>query len=287
MEISGEIVSTVDIMNRLSVTTIGVCISSLQGTSCRCLQIESASGRGTAADEDILQQVTLTLKNVRSIGFDPASGGRPWPVDCRKVAPSAERAIANDPDVTTIRAHLKVVAEAILRDIGNYAFLWVDNERRFFVDAIALFGSEVQAAFPRADEDIREAGNCLAVECNTAAVFHLMRVSEHGLRAVARRLKVKLTHKGVRQPIEYADWNKVITQIKNEIANLRKLSSGPKQDRRLNFYSDVAEQAEYIKDIWRNRISHTRRSYNGAEALAIKGRVQDFMIRIARGPTHA
>jgi hypothetical protein len=252
-------------MNKLSVTTLGVCIASLQGISCRCVQIEKESGRGTAADDDLLLQVKLTLKKVRGLGFDvkpegAPNRGRPWPIECRGIALSAELAIVEDPDVTTFRAHLKVVDEAILRDIGKFAFLWVDQDRRSFVDADALFGSEVKAAFPSAADDIREAGNCLAAECNTAAVFHLMRVSEHGLRAVARRLRVKLTHKGVKQPIEYADWNKVITAIQNEIISLRTLTSGPKQDRRLNFYSDIAEQAEYIKDIWRNRISHARRS---------------------------
>jgi hypothetical protein len=142
----------------------------------------------------------------------------------------------------------------------------------------------VSRSFPKAVADIVDAGNCLVAGCNTAAVFHLMRVSEYGLRALARRLKVTLTHKGVRQPVEYADWNKVITAIKNEIASLRKLSSGPKQDQRLNFYSHVADQAEYFKDIWRNPTSHARRSYNAPEALGVRSRVRDFMVRIACGP---
>jgi len=49
----------------------------------------------------------------------------------------------------------------------------------------------------------------MAIEANTAAVFHLMRVAEHGLRTLAydRRIKVP---KG---PIELATWDDVIKQL--------------------------------------------------------------------------
>jgi hypothetical protein len=44
-----------------------------------------------------------------------------------------------------------------------------------------FLGAEVRAAFPSAVEDIEEAGNCMALECSTAAVFHFMRILEWGL----------------------------------------------------------------------------------------------------------
>src|SRR4051794_4802873 len=50
---------------------------------------------------------------------------------------------------------------------------------------LEIMGAEVKAAFPSAMPDVLEVGNCLAAECNTAAVFHLMRVAEVGLRALA------------------------------------------------------------------------------------------------------
>jgi hypothetical protein len=186
---------------------------------------------------------------------------------------------------SALESEARTICHRIISELGRRKFLRVRNACYNFVDRDDLFGAVVMAKFKPAVADIKDAGNCLAAECSTAAVFHLMRVSEYGLRAVAKRLKVKLTHKKAAQPVEFADWNKIITGIKNKIEELRKLPSSPKQDKRLTFYSDIAEQSEYIKDVWRNAISHTRRSYNHDEAMGVKQRVQDFMSRIAAGPS--
>jgi hypothetical protein len=63
-----------------------------------------------------------------------------------------------------------------------------------------LFGGVIYELFPEARNDIRNAGNCLAASLPDAAVFHLMRVAEHGLRALARKIKVGITHKGKPTP---------------------------------------------------------------------------------------
>ena len=40
--------------------------------------------------------------------------------------------------------------------------------------------------------DIMDAVDAYALGLNTACVFHLMRIAEHGMRALARERKVKL-----------------------------------------------------------------------------------------------
>ncbi len=45
----------------------------------------------------------------------------------------------------------------------------------------------------------------------------------------------------------------------------------------LQFYSAMADQCEYIKDIWRNEIAHTRRTYSKEEALGVINRVKEFV----------
>jgi hypothetical protein len=115
------------------------------------------------------------------------------------------------------------------------------------------------------------------LEQDTASVFHLMRAAEFGLRALARKLRVKITHKGKNCPIEYGDWEKVITEIKNKIASSRTLPAGSKRQAKLEFYSDAADHCVFMKDIWRNNVSHTRRTYSDPEALAVLSRVKGFM----------
>ena len=85
------------------------------------------------------------------------------------------------------------------------------------------------------------------------------------------------------QPIEYADWEKIITEIKNKIAQTRALPAGPKKQAKLEFYSDAADHCTFMKDIWRNNVSHARKGYEDYESLAILGRVQDFMKFLAKG----
>jgi hypothetical protein len=175
-----------------------------------------------------------------------------------------------------MRAH-----DALLDDMDKRKYVYVDLAFVDYLDTQALYGPVVWKKFPRARRDITEAGNCLALGSSTAAVFHAMRVAEHGLRALAKKLGAKTKHTGAVQPIEYADWDTVITAIKNRIASLRPLSRGPIKTRNLEFYSDMAEQCEYMKDIWRNTISHTRRPYNVGEAVGVLKRVEDLMKRLA------
>lgn len=109
-----------------------------------------------------------------------------------------------------------------------------------------------------------------------------MRVSEHGLRQLARRLHVTLMDRGKRQPLEFADWNKLIIGIKNKISEARKLSAGSKKQYQIDLWSDAADHCEYMKDIWRNAVSHTRRSYSDTDALGAYERVREFMSFLAK-----
>jgi hypothetical protein len=104
-----------------------------------------------------------------------------------------------------------------------------------------------------------------------------MRVCEYGLRAVAVKLEVELTDKGMPQPIEFAVWDKTITACRNKISEIRKLPSGTQKHEELQLDTDIADRAEYIKDLWRNDVSHARRRYQQIEALGVLERVRGFM----------
>jgi hypothetical protein len=170
----------------------------------------------------------------------------------------------------------------IQRALAKRWFLYIQESRAPFVDNPNLLGDAVAQIFPSALWDIEEAGNCLVAECHTAAVFHFMRVAEHGLRRLARRLHVKLTHKGTDHPIEFADWGKVITGVKNELARIANLSPGPKKQTKLERYSDAADHCTFMKDIWRNNLSHARKPYASTEAILVMERVQAFMVFLAK-----
>lgn len=180
-----------------------------------------------------------------------------------------------------VQAEFRGLEEDIVLDITEHKFVLIDKLLNEYVEKDDFFGAETLEVFSNAKYDIMAAGNCLAVGLDTAAVFHLMRVAEHGLRSIARKVGVKLTDRGKPQPIEFATWDKVITAINNKIAAARSSPHGPIKNRRLQFYSDAAENCTYIRDLWRNEVSHTRKQYNGPEAKGVLNRVRDFMRLLA------
>jgi hypothetical protein len=181
-----------------------------------------------------------------------------------------------------VAVRLAEIASRVRDEMRLRVFLNVSPEYVKYYEKQDAFGAEVEAKFQSALYDVREAGNCLCMDRSTACVFHLMRVSEHGLRALAKKLKVALTHKGNPQPLQYADWDKVITAINGRITAARSLTPGKRKVEQLNRYSDLADHCLYMKDIWRNEVSHARRSYNQAEALGAWNRVEAFMKMLAK-----
>lgn len=178
---------------------------------------------------------------------------------------------------TDIRPQLKALSEAIRTELGDRQFVFIPPDDAKFYEQEKLFGEAIYDKFEKARNDIRDAGNCLAAGLPTACIFHLMRVAEIGLRHIATKVGVKLTDKNKPQPIEYATWDKVIVNIRSKISQASTLPQGPRKARKLAFFSDAAEQCSYLKDMWRNEVSHTRKRYNQPEALGVMQRVRGFM----------
>jgi hypothetical protein len=176
---------------------------------------------------------------------------------------------------------LTVLRQAIEADLEKRSFVFILPGKEELVREIGTHWSHVWEVIPKSKHDTEEAVYCYALERNTAAVFHSMRVAEFGLRYLAKKVGAKLIDKGKPQPIEFATWDKVITGIKNKITAAHAMPKGPRRNKLLTFYSDVAEQCTWIRDIWRNEVSHTRKNWNGAEALGVLNRVRDFMLLLS------
>jgi hypothetical protein len=166
---------------------------------------------------------------------------------------------------------------AIQKELWAKHFIYIPGAKEKFFEQDALFGQVVNAKFPFAKSEIREAGNCLAADFNTAAIFHLMRVVEMGLRALAKKLKVTVG----KPPLEYLTWEKIIEQMEQKIAQLKQLPRGKKKAETLEFYHGLMGEFNAFKDVWRNNIMHARKSYNENEALGVYVRVHSFMERLA------
>jgi hypothetical protein len=180
----------------------------------------------------------------------------------------------------SITAQINGIIEAIHHNISKKKFMLLSEDEATFYSNFKLFGESFQDKYSfNALRESLGAGNCYAAGEYTACVFHCMRVAEYGLRKLAanRTLRVKLTKNHRPIPIEYGTWQDVITAIQNKIKKIRQRPVGPKREAELQFFSSAADHCEYMKDIWRNELSHTRRWYKKEEALSAINRVKEFV----------
>lgn len=108
--------------------------------------------------------------------------------------------------------------------------------------------------------DATEAGNCIAFGRSTAAVYHLMRIAEYGLVAVATAAKVP--------GIEHRSWDKMLAGIHKHIKMVESQKPADWLKERKRF-SDLCSWLTVIKSGWRNPVSHIPRSYNEPTAMSM------------------
>ena len=167
----------------------------------------------------------------------------------------------------------------IVAELKDRKFVKVCDDAESYVDNDKLLGDQVSKAFPSASEELREAGNCLAVECHTAAVFHLMRAVEHGLRALAQA--AAMDSDGA-IPLDYENWQNIIDRIETswkEATKQWKRSAELINARR--FFNRIVGDLIAFKDDVRNVTMHTRKSYNRHEALGVLNRVDGWFKMLA------
>jgi hypothetical protein len=166
------------------------------------------------------------------------------------------------------------VNDSIRREMLSMKLFRLFGDTSRYFDVANAFGDKVSKAFPSAEYDICEAGNCLALSRSTACVFHAMRVLEHGLCALADQFEV---------PFDNKSWNDVIEPIEKAIRKIKNQPNKPenwKEDEQ--FYSEAAAQFMHFKNAWRNYTAHRQFKYTEDEAEAIFRHVRDFMMHLAR-----
>jgi hypothetical protein len=173
----------------------------------------------------------------------------------------------------------------IVGDLQSRNFLRVEEDRSEFLESSDyLFGQAVHDSFNSAVPDIKEAGNCLATECNTAAVFHLMRASEVALRAMAKDRDVVFANK----PIDQQEWGTILSALEGKLKAMREddQKNWPEssiKDTQVRFYSEIIQELRGFNEAWRRHLSHARDDafYDRDYAKSVLTHVRSFMQKIA------
>lgn len=168
-----------------------------------------------------------------------------------------------------IKTALSQGASRLPDDLIGQVLLIVDPAKIRYHDQSALFGDDVFKAFPSANEDIAEAGTCLALDRGTATVMHLQRVLEVGLSALAAALSIKKQN----------DWGRYLREIDDELNRRMKSSGARTADEQ--FYAEAATTIDAMRRAWRNPTMHPEKTYSPERAEEILQSVRSFMRHLA------
>jgi hypothetical protein len=172
---------------------------------------------------------------------------------------------------------------AMRGDVDGITCTFIEKSKAQYFEQDDLFGEPGKPFKPLASDainaEIKAAGNCLAADLNTAAVFHLMRVAEHGLHALAVHLGA---WPATQTALKYSEWGRVLEAIGKELNDRRRAlppGRGSAKEKEQMFYDGLlADLAYFLHD--RNPVSHLRGHYEADEALPVLRKVGDFIKRL-------
>jgi hypothetical protein len=179
-----------------------------------------------------------------------------------------------------LKTELKNIRQDLVLRLMKLKFAYIPAPNDKYFEQPKLFGELVYDKFPSAIEEIKDAGNCLAADLGTAAVFHLMRVAEKGIKTVLRDRQILTVQN---KPIEMLDWKTIgdgLTQATDAI-NQWPGTLGLAKTQAQEFYNGIKNEFYGFKDAWRNHVMHDRKRYSFDEAKGISTHVERFMQTLA------
>ncbi len=153
-------------------------------------------------------------------------------------------------------------------DLAEPRFLAIEaGKRALYEQPEPIFGQVVFEKFPPAREDIEEAGKCVALNRNTAAVFHLMRALECAVQIVADKIGATIKDQHGRG----LGWGVIAENMKPLIDAMPKGSA-----EQLNWYRIQSDLA-VVNRAWRVPTNHPKETYTSEQANEVFDATKTFM----------
>jgi hypothetical protein len=183
------------------------------------------------------------------------------------------------PTYGTIRDIISDIESRVRDQLSLVKVYTLDSRKaEFFEPGEPLLGLIVGLNFPGATYEAHQAGKCLAIGCDTAAVFHMMRIMEIGLRSVARCLEIPDPTKAAER-----NWGAMLRDIKKDMESRSGQSPTKawKNPDDKEFFESVYASIDAVRVAWRNTTMHVEIKYTPDEAEHILGAVKGFMKKLA------
>jgi hypothetical protein len=149
------------------------------------------------------------------------------------------------------------------------------DEYKYFEPSDPLFGQDFEAKFGTLGAfELDEAAKCMALGRPTAAVFHMMRILEVGIKALAKCL-------GIPDPIKPSErnWGKILEKIMKDGIE-KKWPSANRISGDGRFFEDLCATLDAVKNPWRNSTMHVEEKKTDQEAQHIFDAVRGFMMKL-------
>jgi hypothetical protein len=276
---STRVFTLLELMNSFHIQALAMVLHEIEAAESVCM-MQKLLGHGNGPiDASVLEQAKKALKY--SENFFSAYPIKQCAEHVRKAKEQWNRPIIDASAANEILHRLTV---DMVAELEGVEFLQVAADRMKLIDRDDLFGARVNEMFGSTTRDIREAGNCLAAECPTAAVFHLMRASEIALRVLARDRNVAFKDK----PLEQKQWGEILGALEGIVKELREGDSKrwlnlEVRDVQIRFYNEVLQEFRGFNEAWRKHLSHAHPDsiYDRDYAMSVFKHVRAFMQKLA------
>jgi hypothetical protein len=175
-----------------------------------------------------------------------------------------------------IQSLLTELVKRIEVELKAHTYLCVSRDDAGFYHKPLDGWVDTITAFPSTRYDIEEASKCLALQRNTGAVFHLMRVMGTGVKAIGKSLNEKTLDAS-----HNLTWDNVLRRCakesEKEFKDMSPVWQGDKK-----FFATATAKLYAVKDAWRNPNAHEiGDKYTSEETLDIYRTIRSFMRQLA------
>jgi hypothetical protein len=161
-------------------------------------------------------------------------------------------------------------------DMKRTKLLSLNSEEQGYFASTPFFGGSFAEKFQTDGVfELDEAAKCIALGRPTAAVFHLMRLVEVGIRALARCLNIP-------DPLKPAErnWGHILGEIKKGY-EARWPTVAARAQGNGELFEHLHASLDAVKNPWRNATMHVENKYTDDEAKHIFAAVKGFMKKLA------
>jgi len=172
-----------------------------------------------------------------------------------------------------LRSRFDSLSSVIHSELENRLFYTIEVDKQDYCKSTWLLDTPVPEHFPKAFSELQGAGRCFAYGESTAAVFHLMRAIDSGLR---------LVYQSLGESYDARNWDGIAKKIESEMTKKYQAKAQHWRDEE-PFYSEILTDIRAISRAHRNPVLHeVERNYSDADAKYLLEVSVAFMSHLAR-----